>query len=220
MRIFNADGNEVEACGNATRCVASLLFEEADEPVVRIETPGGLLVCSDAGGGLVTVDMGTPRLDWREIPLSRPTETEGFVFNALGVSFEAAAVSMGNPHCVLFVDDAETARVGELGPIIEHDPLFPARTNVEFVHAISPERLRMRVWERGVGITRACGTGACAAAVAGHRRDLWGRNVEVVLDGGVLSILWRAGDEHVLMTGGASPVFSGDLDLGALERAK
>jgi diaminopimelate epimerase len=220
MRIFNADGNEVEACGNATRCVASLLLEEADEPAVRIETPGGLLICSEAGGGMVTVDMGAPRLGWREIPLSRPTETKGFILNASGVAFEAAAVSMGNPHCVLFVEDAEAAQVAEFGPVIEHDPLFTARTNVEFVHAISPERLRMRVWERGVGITRACGTGACAAAVAACRRGLSGRSVDVELDGGALSVLWRTGDEHVLMTGGASLVFSGDLDLGALERLK
>ena len=231
MRIFNADGDEVEACGNATRCVARLLLEETDAPVVRIDTPGGLLVCRDAGGDMITVDMGKPRLDWREIPLARAVDTKSFAFDVPGapassrhakmaaVPVQAAAVSMGNPHCVLFVEDAETAPVADWGPVIEHDVLFPARTNVEFVQVLSPERVRMRVWERGAGITRACGTGACAAAVAAHRRGLTSRQTDVVLDGGKLHIAWRASDDHVLMTGSASLAFTGDIDLGALEHA-
>lgn len=218
MRIFNADGNEVEACGNATRCVARLLLEETDKPEVRIDTPGGLLVCSDAGHGLVTVDMGKPRLDWRDIPLSRAVGTKAFALEVAGQTIEATAVSMGNPHCVLFVDDVQKAPVAEWGPLIEHDALFPARTNVEFVQALSPDRLRMRVWERGAGITRACGTGACAAAVAAYRRGLAGRHVDVVLDGGTLSIALREEDDHVLMTGSASLAFTGDIDLGTLEQ--
>jgi diaminopimelate epimerase len=219
MRIFNADGNEVEACGNAARCVARLLLEETDEPVVRLDTQGGLLVCSEAGSDLVTVDMGRPRLDWREIPLARAVDTKSFALDVKGETFQAAAVSMGNPHCVLFVDNVEAAPVAEWGPAVEHDALFPARTNVEFVQALSPERLRMRVWERGAGMTRACGTGACAAAVAAHRRGLAGRQTDVVLDGGTLIIAWRAEDDHVLMTGSASLAFTGDIDLGALESA-
>jgi len=219
MRIFNADGDEVEACGNATRCVARLLLEETDAPVVRIDTPGGLLVCRDAGGDKITVDMGKPRLDWREIPLARAVDTKSFALTVHGEPVQAAAVSMGNPHCVLIVDDAATAPVADWGPVIERDVLFPARTNVEFVQVLSPDRVRMRVWERGAGITRACGTGACAAAVAAHRRGLTGRQTDVVLDGGTLRIAWRASDDHVLMTGSASHAFTGDIDLGALEHA-
>lgn len=219
MRIFNADGDEVEACGNATRCVARLLLEETDAPMVRIDTPGGLLVCRDAGGDMITVDMGKPRLDWREIPLARDLDTKGFALTVKGETVQAAAVSMGNPHCVLIVEDAAAAPVADWGPAIEHDALFPARTNVEFVQVLSHERVRMRVWERGAGITRACGTGACAAAVAAHRRGLTGRQTDVMLDGGTLHIAWRASDDHVLMTGSASLAFTGDIDLGALEHA-
>jgi diaminopimelate epimerase len=217
MRIFNADGDEVEACGNAARCVAQLMLAESDKTSVRIDTLGGRLVCSDAGPGAVTVDMGTPRLNWQDIPLSRRIDTRGFPLDVDGRPFDAAAVSVGNPHCVLFVVDADDAPVSRIGPKVETHPLFPARTNVEFVSVISRERLRMRVWERGVGITRACGTGACAAAVAAHRRDLSERKVEIVLDGGTLAIEWREDDDHILMTGGATLAYTGDIDLGALE---
>jgi diaminopimelate epimerase len=217
MRIFNADGDEVEACGNAARCVARLLLEEKDASVVRIDTLGGLLVCSDAGGEAVAVDIGKPRVDWKGIPLSAEVDTNSFPLEIEGTTFSAAAVSVGNPHCVLFVANAETAPIAEIGPRVERHPLFPARTNVEFVNAISPRRLRMRVWERGVGITRACGTGACATAVAAHRRGLAERKVEIVLDGGTLAIEWRESDDHILMTGGATLAFTGDVDLGAVE---
>ncbi|HTW33713.1 MAG TPA: diaminopimelate epimerase [Rhizomicrobium sp.] len=220
MRILNADGSEVESCGNAARCIARLLMEEKDVGSVKIETAGGPLLCTDAGRGLVTVDIGAPRFDWKDIPLSKAVDTNGFDVAVDGASFKASAANVGNPHCVLFVDDAEKARVAELGPKLEHHPLFPARTNVEFVSVLSPDRLRMRVWERGVGITRACGTGACATAVAAHRRGLAGRNVDIVLDGGVLNIQWRAGDDHILMTGPSSLSFAGDVDLASLERAQ
>lgn len=219
MRILNADGGEVEACGNAARCVARVLMEEKDATETEIETVGGLLHCIDAEQGRVMVDLGPPRLDWKDIPLARPEDTNAFRFGLDGHDYVAAAVSVGNPHCVLFVDDAERAAVAELGPKIEHLPLFPQRTNVEFVTVQSRKRLRMRVWERGVGITQACGTGACATAVAAHRRGLAERNVEVVLDGGVLAITWREKDDHVLMTGPSSLSFSGQVDLAALERS-
>ncbi|HWU25887.1 MAG TPA: diaminopimelate epimerase [Rhizomicrobium sp.] len=219
MRILNADGSEAEACGNAARCVARLLMEEKDAVETRIETATGLLHCVDAAQGCVTVDMGVPRLDWKSIPLAREVDTEGFRLNLGKHNYLASAVSVGNPHCVLFVNDAEHEPVGELGAQIEHHALFPQRTNVEFVTVRSPERLRMRVWERGAGITQACGTGACAAAVAAHRRGLTGRNVEVVLDGGVLAIDWRESDGHLLMTGPSSLSFSGDVDLAAFERS-
>lgn len=219
MRIFNADGDEVEACGNAARCVAHLLFEEKDEPVVRIDTLGGLLVCGEAGGNSVTVDMGPPRLGWQDIPLAHRADTNVLPLDIDGRELDAAAVSVGNPHCILFVESVETAPVAELGPKIERHPLFPKRTNVEFVSALSQEKLRMRVWERGAGITRACGTGACAAAVAAIRRGACARKVDVVLDGGLLAIEWRSFDDHILMTGGASLAFTGDIDLAGLERA-
>ena len=218
MRILNADGGEVESCGNAARCVARLLMEEKDVARVRIDTLGGALVCTDAGQGDVTVDMGAPRLGWQDIPLARAVDTNRFALDVGGQSFEASAVSVGNPHCVLFVDDAERAPVAELGPAIEHHPLYPARTNVEFASALSPSSLRMRVWERGAGITQACGTGACATAVAAARRGLAAREVDVVLDGGVLNVVWRESDDHILMTGPSSLSFAGDIDLVALER--
>jgi diaminopimelate epimerase len=145
-------------------------------------------------------------------------DTRDFPLEIDGRLFDASAVSVGNPHCVLFVPDAERAPVSEVGPKIERHPLFPERTNVEFVSVAAPDRLRMRVWERGVGITRACGTGACAAAVAAHRRRLVGRKVEIVLDGGILAIEWREDDGHIVMTGGASLAFSGEIDLGQLEQ--
>jgi diaminopimelate epimerase len=217
MRIFNADGDEVEACGNAARCVAALLFIETHRPVVRIDTLGGPLECRDAGDGLVTVDMGAPHLEWQDIPLSQRMDTRDFPLDIDGRLFDAAAVNVGNPHCILFVNDAERAPVADIGPKIERHSLFPARTNVEFVNAMSWDRLRMRVWERGVGITRACGTGACAAAVAAHRRGLCARKVEIALDGGALAIEWRESDDHILMTGSATLAFIGEIDLAGVE---
>jgi len=214
MRIFNADGGEVESCGNAARCVARLLMEETDRDTVRLDTPGGMLICNDAGGGLVTVDMGAPALDWDKVPLASAADTNRFPLDVDGTAHEASAVSMGNPHCVLFVDDAEAAPVASLGPRIEHHPMFPKRTNVEFVAVGDRSHLRMRVWERGAGVTQACGSGACAVAVAAHRRGLTGDKVEIELDGGSLAIELR--DGRVLMTGPATLVFQGEIDLAEL----
>jgi diaminopimelate epimerase len=213
MRILNADGGDVEACGNATRCVAQLLFEEQDAARVTIDTPGGTLVCTDAGGGNVTVDMGPPRFAWNEVPLSSEVDTNKFMLNVGGSTKEASAVSVGNPHCVIFVADADSAPVGSLGPKIETHPMFPQRTNVEFVSVIDRATLRMRVWERGVGITKACGTGACAAAAAAFRRDLIDSKVKVILDGGPLLLETRLSDGHLLMTGPSALAFRGELDL-------
>ena len=215
MRIYNADGGEVESCGNAARCVARLLMEEKDSDRVAIDTPGGELFCSDAGAGSVTVDIGPPRLDWQDIPLARAMDTNHVAFEIDGRPFDGVAVNVGNPHCVLFVDSADSAPVATLGPKIEMHPLFPARINAEFVTVRDRSHLRMRVWERGAGITSACGTGACAAAVAAHRRGLTKRKTDVLLDGGALVIEWRARDGHVLMTGSATLSFRGDIDLGA-----
>jgi diaminopimelate epimerase len=218
--FYNADGSESESCYNATRCVARLLLDERGLARVKLTTKGGLLICSDAGQGAmkgaVTVDVGEPRLDWRQVPMAQEMDTTNFLLELGGSSVPASAVSMGNPHCVLFVPDAVAAPITALGPKIENLPLFPNRTNVEFAQILDPGKIRMRVWERGVGVTLACGTGACATAVSAIRRGLTGRKVEVVLDGGSLFIEWREEDGHVLMTGPTAAPFRGRLDLNNL----
>jgi diaminopimelate epimerase len=204
MRIWNADGGEVQACGNASRCVASLLGGES-----RIETAGGLLHASAADGG-ASVSMGEPRFGWDEIPLAYPMDTERLPvgWEALG---EPAAVNVGNPHVVFFVEDARAVPLDRLGPEIESDPLFPERVNVN-VASVEEGTLRLRVWERGAGLTQACGTGACAAAVAAIRRRLVRSPAVVRLPGGVLTIAWAPGEE-IVMTGGATSVFEGEVAL-------
>ena len=216
VQFFNADGSESESCFNATRCVARLLLDERGLARVKLSTKGGMLTCSDAGKGLVMVDMGPPRLDWSQVPLAGEVDTVNFPLDVGGASMAVSAVSIGNPHCVLFVPDAQKAPVTELGPRIETLPFFPNRTNVEFAQVLDPKRIRMRVWERGVGVTLACGTGACATAVAAIRRGLTGRKVELLLDGGSLAIEWREEDNHVLMTGPTAMPFRGRLDLAKL----
>lgn len=211
MRIRNADGDEVEICGNAARCVARLLLDESGKSAVTLMTLAGPLACRDAGNGLVTVDMGTPELLWDRIPLARPVDTNLFALNVDGETYNCAAVSMGNPHCILFVDDADVAPVATLGPRIETHPMFPKRTNVEFVSVRDTGHLRMRVWERGAGITQACGSGAGGTAVAAHRRGLTGEKVDVTLDGGVLTIELK--DNRVLMTGPSALAYRGEINL-------
>lgn len=219
MRIYNADGGEVESCGNAARCVARLLMDEEGRRQVSLESAGGPIACLEAGGQ-VTVDMGVPRLHWREIPLSEPRDTIAFQIGCSGAEYSpldnASAVNVGNPHCVLFVRDAERAPVETLGPLLERHSLFPQRTNVEFVQVVSRERLRMRVWERGAGMTLACGTGACASVIASQRRQLCGTRVDVELDGGELSIEWPGEGSPIFMTGPASLSFRGEIELEAL----
>ena len=214
--FYNADGSQSESCFNATRCVARLLMDERGLARVKLSTKGGLLVCSSVGKDLVMVDMGPPRLDWQQVPLASAVDTLNFPLDIGGTSVPVSAVSMGNPHCVLFVPDAEKAPVTQLGPRIETLPFFPNRTNVEFAQVLDRERIRMRVWERGVGVTLACGTGACATAVAAIRRGLTARNVELLLDGGSLVIEWREEDGHVLMTGPTAMPFRGRLELDNL----
>jgi len=214
--FYNADGSESESCFNATRCVARLLMDERGLARVKLSTKGGMLTCSDAGKGSVLVDMGPPRLDWTEVPLASQVDTLNFPLDVGGTTVPVSALSMGNPHCVLFVPDAEKAPLTQLGPKIETLPFFPKRTNVEFAQVLDKEHIRMRVWERGVGVTLACGTGACATAVAAMRRGLTGRKVEVRLDGGSLIIEWREEDGHVLMTGPTAMPFRGRLELDKL----
>jgi diaminopimelate epimerase len=214
MLIRNADGGEVSACGNATRCVASLLMKESGKDHVLIQTRAGLLDAESRPNGLVSVDMGPALLDWRDIPLSEPLDTLHLPIT-LGSLSNPVAVGMGNPHAVFFVPDAEKVDVASVGPVLEHHKLFPERANIEFAQVLSPERIRMRVWERGAGITLACGTGACATLVAAARRGLSGRRAELILDGGTLEIEWQ-GDDHVMMTGPVSVAFSGRLDPSLL----
>jgi diaminopimelate epimerase len=219
MRIFNADGGEVESCGNAARCVARLLMDETGKSAVRLDSEGGSLACSETRG-LVTVDMGAPNFGWREIPLAREMDTNSFALSIQGFQVpalsSAAAVNIGNPHCVLFVEDDARVPVQALGPAVERHPMFPERTNVEFVHVLAPDRLRMRVWERGAGVTMACGTGACAAVVAAQRRGFCGTRVEVQLDGGPLTIEWAGGEAPIFMTGPTALSYRGEIDLEAL----
>lgn len=215
MGIRNPDGSEAGACGNATRCVASLLMAESGLDAVVVETVSGLLAATAADAGLVTVDMGPARLEWDQIPLAEPRDTAHLDI-AAGVLRDAVAVSMGNPHAVFFVEDVAAVPLAEVGPQIEHHPLFPARTNVEAVQVLARDRLRMRVWERGAGITKACGSGACAVLVAAVRRGLADRRADVLLDGGPLGIDWRESDGHVLMTGPVATSFSGILDESLL----
>jgi len=209
MRIHNADGGEVDACGNATRCVAAYLMKEGKRDRVKIQTGADILIAEDAPGDSVSVDMGRPGLEWQEIPLASETDTLHLDI-ASGPLSDPAAASMGNPHCVFFVDDLEAIPIEKLGPELEHHAMFPERANIGVAQVIDDMTLLLRVWERGVGLTLACGTGACAAVVSAHRRKLIGRRVGVQVDGGTLTIEWRV-DDHVIMTGPAAISFTGTL---------
>ncbi len=212
MRIRNADGGEVSACGNATRCVARLLFEENQRTEVVLQTAAGLITAQRAEDdpALYTVDMGLARDGWQDIPLAEECDTDHLPL-VNGPLADPVGVNVGNPHAVFFVDNAETIPLETLGPELEHNPLFPERANIGVAEIVSPSSLRLRVWERGAGLTQACGTGACAAAVAAHRRGLADRKVQVTLDGGTLSIEWLD-DGHVAMTGPASISFAGTFN--------
>jgi diaminopimelate epimerase len=215
MRIRNPDGSEAGACGNATRCIASLVAAEtgADRVVVRTiagdlpveRLPGG------QGGDLWRADMGPARLGWADVPLARAMDTLHLPLAAPGVA-DPAACSMGNPHATFFVPDLGALDLAAIGPALEHDPIFPDRANIGFVQVLAPDHLRLAVWERGAGLTLACGSGACAALVNAARRGLVGRRATVSLPGGDLVIEWR-GDGHVLMTGPVATAFTGTLDL-------
>lgn len=209
MRILNADGSEVGACGNATRCVAALLAEENGARYINIRTFGGLLAAEIIGPGLVEVNMGAPHLEWGEIPLSAPADTLHLKLS-LGPVSDPAACSMGNPHATFFVQDLQHLPIESLGASLEKNRIFPERANIGFARIDSPTHMRLRVWERGAGLTLACGSGACAALVNACRRGLTGRQATVVMDGGDLLITW-AETGHVLMRGPAETAFSGEL---------
>ena len=206
MMILNADGGEVAACGNATRCVADLVMVERGIDHSTIETKSGLLKAIRTPQGLIAVDMGPARWDWRDIPLSQDVDTRSIIVQGV----QGCAVNVGNPHCVLWTDDVASAPVTTLGPLIETDPLFPERTNVEWAQIVDKNTIIMRVWERGVGETDACGTGACAAALCAHRAGLTGSQVTVQMRGGALAITLRE-DGHVIMAGPSVFTFRGTI---------
>jgi diaminopimelate epimerase len=213
MRIWNADGGEVGACGNAARCVAALLVAERGSPHVMIETESGLLEATLNQDRSVTIDMGAPRFNWDEIPLAEPfDDTRRITLQTDDPELSApSVVNVGNPHCIFFVSDVEANDLGRLGPSLEHHKLFPERANISLAQVTGPGSLRLRSWERGAGLTRACGTAACAAAVAAVRRGLTGRVVTVTLPGGDLVIDWREDDDHILMTGPFALDYEGTL---------
>lgn len=214
MRIFNADGSEARSCGNASRCVAAFLRSE--KPGARkiksftIETLAGVIEAWVEGDGQVTVNMGAPGLEWSAIPLAQKADTLHLKISA-GALADPVAVSMGNPHMVFFVPDAAAVPLGKLGAELEAHPLFPEHANVGVAQVDAKDHITLRVYERGAGLTFACGTGACAALVAAHRRGLAGRKARVALPGGVLHIEWREEDNAVLMTGPATLSFKGEL---------
>jgi diaminopimelate epimerase len=219
MRIYNPDGGEAGACGNATRCVASVVMDERRSDEITVQTISGLLESSKTGIGanglpVISVDMGPAGLDWREIPVAGACDTNHLPVGA-GPLQDPVGTSMGNPHATFFVDDLDSIPLVELGPKLEHDKFFPERANIGVAQLLDEGRLRLRVWERGAGLTLACGSGACAAVVAASRRGLVKRKADVVLEGGTLSIEWLR-DNHVMMTGGIAVAFKGELDRSLL----
>lgn len=203
LDFWNNDGSRAGACGNATRCVCDYVMRGLGQDTVSLTTSRGSLVAVRKNG-LVWVNMGHPQTNWRDVPLAQDVDVLH-----LPLPGDPVAVGMGNPHCVRFVADADAIDLRSFGPVAEHDPLFPARTNVEYASLISADHLRMRVWERGAGITLACGSGACATAVAANLRGLTGRQVTLAMDGGVLKVDWRA--DGVWLTGPVAHVFDGVL---------
>lgn len=210
LTFYNADGSHSATCGNATRCIARYIMDETGAGRAILVTERGRLVAEDAGDGLTRVNMGAPLLGWREIPLAEEADTL-----ELPIEGGPVATGMGNPHCTFFVDDAEAIPLEQFGARYEHHPLFPERTNVQVVSLIGPDHLRMRVWERGTGVTLASGSSSCAAAVAAARRGLTARKVTIELDGGTMQIDWR--DDGVWMTGPTMHVFTGNLTAAFLD---
>lgn len=224
MGIRNQDGGTVEACGNAARCIGKLILDETGKDAVVIETLGGDTVATRADGGNITVDMGAPRLRWDEIPLSEEfQDTRGIELEIgpLGnpIMHSPGVVNVGNPHAVFFVEDADAIDLERSGPMLEHHPLFPERANISVAQVLSPTHLKLRTWERGAGLTRACGTAACAATVAAIRRRKTEREITVSLPGGDLTVEWREADNHIYMTGPVMLDYEGELDPALLSGA-
>jgi len=230
VRIYNTDGSEAGACGNGTRCVAYALTADAQmgrasRDGLLLETKAGLLPVTRLSEAVFTVDMGVPRLAWDEIPLAEPFEDTSRFELQIGpidapILHTPCAVSMGNPHAVFFVDDPYAFNLEQIGPLLENHPIFPDRANIGLAAVTAPDRIVLRVWERGAGITLACGSGACAALVAAVRRDLSAREATVSLPGGDLLVAWRQSDGHVLMTGPATLDWDGQLDPALFDDAR
>jgi len=221
MRIFNAEGGEVDACGNASRCIAALVSGETGKPGVVLETNAGLLV-SHVDGGTATVDMGRPRFGWEQIPLAEPfADTTGIELQIGPIDdpilHTPSVVNVGNPHAIFWVADLEAYDLSRIGPMLEHHPIFPERANITLAQVLGPDRIKVKVWERGAGLTQACGTAACATGVAAARKGLTERKVTVELPGGPLTIEWRASDDHILMTGAWTLDGDGVVPQGLLE---
>jgi diaminopimelate epimerase len=217
IRIYNSDGSEAGACGNGMRCVASLVGAETGKAGLNFETAAGLVSCWRAGDGLFTVDMGAPRLRWDEIPLAREMSDTRAIDLQFGppeapILSSPSAVSMGNPHAIFWVEDPQAYDLAQIGPLLEHHPLFPERANISLAATPARDRVVIRTWERGAGLTKACGSAACAVAVAAARVGRTGRKVTVTLPGGDLAIEWREGDDHVLMTGPVEYEHAGRFD--------
>jgi diaminopimelate epimerase len=214
VRFWNSDGSRAQACGNATRCIADLLMTESDAAEVTLASDNGVLTGRRRGDGLIEIDMGPARWGWRDIPLAREADTL-----RLPLEGDPAACSMGNPHCTFFVEDVAAVPLAARGPEVEHHPLFPERTNVQFVRVLARDRARVRVWGRGAGETLASGSSSCAVLVNAVRRGLMDRGAVIVLDGGELQMEWRE-DGHVLMAGPVSHVFDGVLSPAFLDAAE
>src|SRR5712671_1789885 len=218
IRTYNSDGSEAGACGNGMRCVAELLFKETGKRALTFETATGLLNCWQGDTALIsTVDMGPPRFAWNEIPLAEEFRDTRAIELQVGpidqpILHSPSVVSMGNPHAIFWVDDVNAIDLGKIGPMLEHHPMFPQRANISLAQVASREHIVLRTWERGAGLTRACGSAACAAAVAAARLRRTARKVTVTLPGGDLLVEWREGDDHVLMTGPVAYEFEGRFD--------
>lgn len=210
IKFFNADGSVTGACGNGTRCAGSLLIEALATRSVTLNAGKRRLTVTLEADGTYATDMGVPSFDWQSIPLAHASDTDHIDIRFNGLT-GGSAVNLGNPHLVFLVDDAERASVEEAGAYYERHPLFPERTNVEFISILGKDKLRMRVWERGVGLTQACGSGACAAVAAAHRRGICGKNAEIIADGGSLRVTWRD-DGHMILAGPVTRSFTGQFD--------
>ena len=215
MRIFNADGSEIAACGNASRCIGWKVMQEKSADMVSIETDADVLECHKYNDWSVTVDMGEPKWDWADIPLSEARNTEHLGIECGGM-MDPVAVNIGNPHMVFFVKDIDFVNLKECGPKLESHALFPERANISAAQVVEYDQVRLKVWERGAGETLACGTAACATVVAGVRRGVCGRKTTVTLPGGELIIDWREDTNHIHMTGPVAIVFEGQFDKGLI----
>ncbi len=221
MRIWNAEGGEVPSCGNASRCIADLIFAETGEETATIDTKGGFLIATKAGEKLVTVDQGVSKFGWKDIPLSEPFADTRHIELQYGpidnpLIHSPSVVNVGNPHCIFWVDDLDVLDLGRAGPMLENHPLFPERANISFAKVVARDHVLLKVWERGAGLTKACGTAACAVMAAGHRIKIIDASCKVTLPGGDLFMSVREHDGHILMTGPVTYEFEGVLPEGLL----